>query len=64
MYHEKNEAIGIVSRHSNSHKIFPYAIHLALHQSDFTCKCPVKSLMDQYKLVSGEVKKTTEFTKQ
>ena len=38
--------------------------HITMHQSDFTCKYSVKSLTNQCKLVSEEVKKTPESTKQ
>ena len=42
IYHEKNGAIRIATKHNNSLKIFPYAIqkHLAMRQSDFTLQIP------------------------
>ena len=35
-----------------------------MHESNFTCKYPVKSLINQCELVPEKVKKTTESTKQ
>ena len=65
MYQGKSEAIRIAPKDNNSFETFPYAIqkHLSLRPSDLKhCKYPAKSLCDQCKLVSEEVKKTTEST--
>ena len=63
MYQEKNEAIGTALKRNNSLETCPYATqkHVTMYQSViYTCKYPVKSLKDQCKLVSEEVKKTLD----
>ena len=67
MYQEENETIRIAPEHNSTLETFLYATKkdLTVHQSDiYTFKYPVKTLNDQCKLVSEEVKKTTESTKQ
>ena len=66
VHQEKNKTIRN-PKHNNSLKNFPYAIkkHLVIYQSNFYLrKYPVKSLKHQCKLISEQVKKTNESTKQ
>ena len=57
-------AIEIAPKLNNNLKNFPYAIqrHFVMYHdhSDFICKYLAKNLKNQSKLVSNEVKKTTE----
>ena len=57
MYGEKNKAIRISLKYSNSLEIFPHAVqkNFAMHESDFKCKCAVKRLNYRCELVSEEV---------
>ena len=65
-FQEKNEAITIAPKHTIASEPFHMQYSRALECTSLTlhCKYSIKSLTDQCKLVSEEVKKTTESKEQ